>query len=472
MAAASRSVLRIAVAAALAAIAVGAAAGAERAQPTLQVPRDADVRLDGPRLSPAAAGFPWLVSLEAVGDVNGDGKPELAIATTQGHHGDETRSFVLFGGRRLPAVLALPAAAAYGFAVRDALVAPAGDVNGDGRADLLRCPRSSTSKAGATAETTVLFGRAGTRPASDRGLRVRGASCGLGAGDLDGDGLDDLLFATVDAHYDPTGFSVVYGARKPTPVALGRLGRRGYRIVAGRSGSLDVKPVGDVNGDGHADLVANSSPARYRSGRRLRVVFGSHRTATLDLDAAAARKLPTIVCDGRELGIATSGFLGDVDGDGVGDLALTPALGGTARTSTTYVLSGRSGTWPSERSCHDRSIALTKNWSGPLGPAGDIDGDGFGDMLIGNPQDTYPASSGSAAVSGTVYLIYGRPDGTTIDLARDERVVRIRLSGEEGSRLGAAYAAPGDVSGDGAPDIAVGDDTLGLSWIVSGKLRS
>ena len=441
----------------------GSAVSAERsARLVLEVPRDADVVISGPRLSPAAAGFPQAASVAAVGDVNGDGRADLAVASQQQHHGGETRSFVLFGGR-LPKSLALPASRSRGFEIRGSFVVPAGDVNGDGRDDLVRCPAGNQAK---PAEATILLGRPGTRAAADRGFHVVGADCGRGIGDLDGDGLDDLLFTPRSTE---TWAAIVYGSRKPDVVRLDHLGDRGYRIVASRSASVGVWAAGDVNDDGRADLLAGRSPDRYASGRGrwMRLLLGRPRVGTLDLDAASTRTLPSIACGGNLL--QTVGPVGDFNGDGVGDVAVTVAP--ASLSDRLYVLLGRRGTWPHESPCGgSRSIEIKLgHWVKAFQPGGDLDGDGYEDLLVSSdesyrtPDYTY---------GGAVYVVYGR-GGTAkvVDLARDNRVLRIRLdSSQGGATIGSSIAAPGDVTGDGRPDVAIAEESSGTTFMVSRAL--
>ena len=448
--------------------AVGSAdvSGAGPAALALQLPRDADVWISGPTLSRQAAGFPWQSWVDRVGDVNGDGTPDLAVRNQQGHGGDETQTFVLFGGR-LPGRLDLPTSSSRGFSVRDASVKPAGDVNGDGRADLVRCSASYAVRRGASAEATVLMGRPGRQAAVDQGFHVFGADCGQGAGDMNGDGLSDVLFL-INVSGQVTSAAVVYGNRKPVPVLLDRLGRQGFRITGFRSPVASAKPAGDLNGDGRADLLLLPSHG-YSSSPRLQVVFGRRHSRTLNLNTASARNLPVIACRGNP--IADFGAAGDVNGDGIDDVVAS-----SNSPSSVFIVFGRRGTWPHVTSCGGRrgfeATATTK--PNPLylvGSAGDIDGDGLGDLLISAPGEQ---GTRGEFQTGAVYVVFGRQGTTKVDLRQDVRVIRIAMQPEGtvkgfySEEIGWSAAAPGDVNHDGRPDIVAGGQSIGSSWLISG----
>jgi hypothetical protein len=423
-------------------------AGAVSDRLELQVPRDAHVQIIGPTFAP---GFPRAALVAPAGDVNGDGKPDLLVANLQGHGGDEAHSFLLFGGS-WPKTVQLPTAKSRGFRIPGVVAEAAGDVNGDGRDDVLSCGNPAR----------ILFGRAGTQAAATgAGFSVTGGACNgpASAGDLDSDGRDDLLFLT----YTRTRMfaSVVFGRRPPLAVRLERIGRQGFRINATRRALQAVAPAGDLNGDGRADLVLHTWSA---SGSRLHIFLGRRRSGTLDLDARSARTLPIVVGLQRFLG--DFGAAGDVNGDGVGDLVV--AERGRGRVC---VLFGRRGAWPSETSCGaKRGFTITapsvrSDLGYTVGAAGDLNGDGLGDLLV--------SATGEAAADpeefggGALYLVFGRGETTPVALDRDDGVVRIAGQSFLGDDIGFSAAAPGDVTGDARSDVAIGGRLSGDTWLIS-----
>lgn len=432
------------------AVALPAAGGSTAVGADLVLPRDAARTIVGP---PFAAGFPRSTHVTNVGDVDGDDRPDLLVANRQGHGGSEVRSNLLFGGNG-PKLTRLPASGRSGFSI-PGLAAAAGDVNGDGHADLVGCAT------GRQHAVSILFGRAGRRPAVAGSFRIVNVSgCPRGAGDVDGDGLDDLIVDRFDG--EGVQAAVVFGSRQPVTVNSAKPGANGFRIKAKQNPPVWFSPVGDINGDRRADLVID--PATRAA--RVRVLFGARRTGTID---PGQLRLPTIVGLGPWRG--TVGSAGDVNGDGIADLLigdrrLKPSVPVAGRAC---VIFGKRGLWPAGRSCDGRGGVViagapkTSDFAANSGPAGDLDGDGYGDLWVSAPSERIP---GADFGGGAVYIVYGRRAAERIDVASDPRVVRITAAPKLGESLGFSVAVAGDVTGDRRADVVVGGSYSGKAWIV------
>lgn len=199
-------------------------------------------------------------------------------------------------------------------------VSGAGDVNGDGIADLI----VGASRAG---QSYVVFGTEDGYPKTldlgaldgSNGFALSGNNSGSsvsGAGDINGDGFDDVIVGGVQSH-------VVFGAASgfPARLDLDNLdGGNGFAVIGG---GRSVSEAGDVNGDGLDDFIIGD-PGAGRAGRAY-VVFGASDSfppaiALLNLDGSNGFTLEGVSRYG-DTGASVSGA-GDVDGDGFDDLII------------------------------------------------------------------------------------------------------------------------------------------------------
>jgi len=286
-----------------------------------------------------------------------DGSRYGAIAVDSSRY-----TYVIYGGRN-PANVDLAHIGSRGFRITAGGpqagplgVAAAGDVNGDGRPDLLLYKGSTAAQPFAF----VLFGGhySGSLSAyhlGTRGFTIRGAGSGVGVGDVKGDHRADLLLARVGFQgREHEELDVVYGSASSRPVDLASLGSRGDRIYYGPASAGNVLQLnalaglGDLNRDGRADFgVATETYPPHGNGPSqgtVSVIFGARRTGPLSLQnlGAAGYRLSTAVtrpsCPGMPSGNGLGNgnaltALGNFSGDGqpefaVGASGLGPPAGG------------------------------------------------------------------------------------------------------------------------------------------------
>jgi hypothetical protein len=362
-------------------------------------------------------------ALAPAGDVNGDGFVELAVGAYRAASG-AGRVYLFAGGAgglgSSPIVTLNGrdgADADFGFAV-----APAGDVNGDGYADLIVGAPTALSLVGRA--YVFLGGAAGlaTTPAAAwTSPDGRGSNFGLvvaGAGDVNGDGFADVLVAAPGA-MTATGRVYLYlGGAAGLPAAA-------TAVLTGPDGTLSdfggaVACAGDVNGDGYADVAVGADRVGSFAGRVYLYLGGA-----AGLAATPAAVLPGNGND-THLGAALAGS--DLDGDGYADLAVTsynPTTGGRVRVFTGGA-SGLVTTGPAVITAPD---GMSSGFGSALRGAGDVTGDGLADLVVGASQ----AESGR----GRVYLFPGR--GGLIASAPASTVTGADAAGSGfGSALGAA----------------------------------
>jgi hypothetical protein len=294
-------------------------------------------------------------------------------------------------------------------------------------------------------------------------------------GDVNGDGVGDLAIGVPTA--DPGGRTnagsvyVVFGRRDGNgPVDLDALGDRGYRIDGssryGRLGA-SIAALGTVDGSG--DTLADfaiGEPGGVVSGRGPAGVVWVVRGAgppLRDIDLRSARDprivglLGTAMHDetGRALAALPETSPGDPRGLIIGAPSADPA--GRSLAGSVYVLPGP---LPSKGNALLMTLAPTSyriDGSAAGDKAGsavasspDISGDGLAEVLVGAPE--FMATGPSA---GAAYVVSSRPTGSGVDLAMPMGDGMTML-GAAGMRVGTSVLGPGDLSGDGVPDVVVG----------------
>ena len=205
---------------------------------------------------------------------------------------------------------------------------------------------------------------------------------GSGVGDVDGDGLGDLAFG--DRYWpnsscgqeDCSGRAwLVYGTRRlPRRLFVLRLGARGYAIRSGDNGVLldvgsDVRPAGDLNGDGRADVLVD---ALYENGTEPFIVWGARRRDhPIGLSGQSAR-LASRACCFRTDAVA----IGDVNGDGRTDL-----IASSNDSRSIFIVYGRKWSRQLDVSSERPWISRPQD-SFTFVAAGDVNGDGVADVLV------------------------------------------------------------------------------------------
>jgi FG-GAP repeat len=440
--------------------------------------------------------------VSGAGDVNGDGRADMLVSVDFAHNNGRSGSgsvYVVFG-RASTTRIDLTAIDANGFRIDGAgqndfagtSVSGAGDVNGDGRADVLVGATGTNHNGSDSGSAYLVFGKSSNTTVDlaalgNDGFRIDGVgptdrvgTSVSGAGDVNGDGRPDLLVGARQAHLSDEGAAyVVFGKSSTTPVDLGALGDGGFRIEGfdanGFVGSAVAGP-GDVNGDGRPDLLVGAPGAHgdadsLVSGAAF-VVFGKASSTAVDLGALGADDGFKIggVSFGDGTGGAVSGAR-DVNGDGLMDVLVGADQadpGGHDLAGSAYVVFGKTTPTPVDLDALgsggfriDGSSALQRVGAS-VSDAGDVNGDGRADVVVGARS----SDSNGRSDSGSAYVVFGKTSTTTVDLATLGSA-GIRIDGASaGDHAGTDVSGPTDVNGDRRPDVLVGApgaDPLGRS---------
>ncbi|MDX2258274.1 MAG: hypothetical protein NW205_05090 [Hyphomicrobiaceae bacterium] len=466
-------------------------------------------------------------SVAVLGDINGDGFDDILIGANGSFSGGNTSgsSYVVFGtnstfsgvlnlydlngtnGFNIPGEGALHQS---GYAV-----GAAGDVNGDGLDDLLIGSWRASPNGSFSGASYVVFGRTSgfSTPFSLSGLdgtngfqvngeaasQFSGSALG-GGGDINGDGFDDIIIGAFG--FDPNGAStggentgaafVVLGQEAPfaATIQLSALnGDNGFQLsgasvqdFAGRG----VAIAGDINGDGFDDALigAYGTDTGGVAAGTTYVLFGSASgfAADTNLSALSSAIIGAATSDASGRSVAAAG---DVNADGLADIIIGASgadpngnLSGAA-----YVVFGRTSGFGT-----DFSLGLLNGTDGfrisgeaaddgagfNIAAAGDVNGDGFDDVIVG----AYSADP-NGSFSGSTYVVFGGPGGfpTNVNLSSLNGTNGFQINGEAANDYAGRTTSAGDINGDGLSDIIIGafgvdanGSASGATYVVFGRI--
>lgn len=307
-------------------------------------------------------------------------------------------------------------------------VSSAGDVNGDGIDDIIVGAYEANSFTG---KAYIYFGGniintvadviiTGEAPDSRLGISVSSA------GDVNADGYDDVIVGAF-GYFGYTGRAFIYfgGSSMDNVADISMTGEDHYNFFG-----FSVASAGDVNGDGYCDAMIGATGYGSSAGK-VYIYFGGIAMDNVEDD--------TIVGETYNNNFGVSVSHSDFNGDGYSDIVVgAPQY--ASYTGRVYVYYG-SDSMNTDADFVMTGEAVDDAFGYSVSSTGDVNGDGFGDIVVG--AYAYPANTGKA------YIYYG---GSSMDITAD-----VMLYGDmQTSCFGQSLSFAGDVNGDGYSDIIVG----------------
>ena len=366
-------------------------------------------------------------SVSSAGDVNNDGYDDVIIGAS-GYFGNTGYTIIYYGGDPMNVVadVFIAGGAAgnnFGYSVSDA-----GDVNNDGFDDVVVGAYAYNSTVG---RAYLYFGGSPMNDVAD--VTYTGPSSSLwfgvsvsGAGDVNGDGFDDVIVGAMRYSSYKGRSYIFYGGSTPNNTADVTLTGEASSNYFGNS----VSSAGDINDDGYDDVIIGAYGNSSFAGRAY-IFFGGmvmNDTADVTISGEAS---------GNFFGYSVSNA-GDVNGNGFPDL-LAGAYTYSSSTGRVYFYDY----FMKNEIVSD--LTLSSGESGDFFgysvlSAGDVNGDGFSDVIVGAFADS--------ALTGKSYIYFG---GIIPDNIAD-----VTLTGETDScAFGRSVACAGDVNDDGYDDVII-----------------
>ena len=466
-------------------------------------------------------------SVSDAGDINGDGIGDLVIGSPLSDPDDKSNAgvtYLLFGSKEgfdltlNPSTLGTKGFVINGDQAGDQSgrsVSNIGDINGDGVDDLAIGAPFSRINGDNSGAAYIIFGSKQSdyfgnpielSDLGSKGLTIKGSNSGhnagwavSGAGDFNGDGINDLLIGATNPSDNENGIDgesyVIFGKRGfSSTIDLSNIGLNdGLKIISDYPNNLgySVSDAGDINQDGKDDLIIgapyadtngnNSGSSYVIYGRRIDtenpITDNTINVSLLDSN----NDFTGFTINGQDKD--QSGFFvskaGDINGDGIADLIIGARNGNPNNkefAGRAYVVFCKEGDMGDNFNLSDLngSNGFTINGIGSLDNAGwsvsdlgDINDDGIDDIIIGanNANSSY----------GQSYVIYGSRDSfsSTFELSNLNGTNGFIISSiAETGNLGHSVSGAGDVNGDDVKDLIISapfaDSGAGAAYVVFG----
>jgi hypothetical protein len=388
------------------------------------------------------------------GDVNGDGYSDVVIGAN-GFSNYKGKVYAYYGSST--GLSTSPNWTATGESNSDMLgysISTAGDVNRDGYSDvIIGVPGHNGGNYGQGKVYVYYGGSTGLSTSPNWTVIGENSSDLFGysvstAGDVNGDGYSDIIIGAFGYY---KGKVYAYYGSSTGPSNIPNWTVTGENQNDGFAYSLST--AGDVNGDGFSDIIVGADMFSIWNGK-VYVYYGSSSGLSPTPNWTAIGENTD---DAFGYSVSTAG---DVNGDGYCDIVAGARYGSSFKGKVYIYLGSISG------------LSSSPNWTAEgenvfdmfgnsVSTAGDVNGDGYSDVIIGAWKNSDSA--------GAVYIYYGGSSGLS-------SVYSWKVTGPPGSDLGRSVSAAGDVNGDGYSDLIIGADgnlnNKGLVFVLYGNIQA
>lgn len=367
-------------------------------------------------------------SVSDAGNVNGDSYDDVIIGA-YGASGNRGRAYIFYGASTMDNISDVNIIGQLG-AYAGRCVSGAGDVNNDGYSDVIISSDFNSANIGTV---NLYFGSAGMDNLPDVTFTEGDISYYFGssvcsAGDVNGDGYDDIAVGSKDYYFGTGRIFIYFGGASVDAVAdIIKTGESANSFLGN-----SVSGAGDFNGDGYSDIIAGSFGWSGFIGKAYLYTYGVNEfTADLTMTEEAA---------GGDFGYSVS-TAGDVNGDGFADVIVGDP-GYDINKGRAYIFFGGLIMDNVADVVFTGSPSPADQLGFSVSDAGDVNGDGYSDVIVGAPY--WHANN-----LGQAYIYYG---GISMDITAD-----VIFTGDSiNNHLGYSVSSAGDVNGDGYSDVIVG----------------
>ncbi|HLK27774.1 MAG TPA: FG-GAP-like repeat-containing protein [Puia sp.] len=384
-------------------------------------------------------------SVASAGDVNGDGYSDVIIGAP-GVSSFQGAAYIFLGTNSgIANANASSAATTFSGTASNqyfgASVASAGDMNGDNYSDVIIGAFGTSGNAGAA---YIYEGTSsGISNSATPALTLNGANPGdsygfsvASAGDVNGDGISDVL---VGAPNSSTATGIVYVYNGNTDVSISTANVSIVGSNAGDRYGLSVSSAGDVNGDGYNDVVVGAIGVNGITGAAY-VYYGSSTGLSV-----GSPTIITIPFTGNSENFGWSVTASDINGDGYDDIIVGAQAQNTS-SGVVYIYLGSVSGINTSPSSTLNGLNSFDTFGYSVASAGDVNGDGYGDIVVGAPGVSLTGTN-----EGAAYIYLGSASGIATNAPADTLYGPNAFGG-----FGVSVSTAGDVNGDGYSDIIVG----------------